>query len=72
MATRRKNTTSKPFSSLQDHPVAVIGMDSIFPDAPDLSSYWQNIYEEVDSIVDIPASRWKIDDYYDPDPSALD
>lgn len=71
MATRRKVET-KPFASLQDHPVAIIGMDAIFPDAPDILSYWENIYQEVDSIIDVPANRWNIDDYYDPDPFAKD
>ncbi len=71
MATRRK-TVKKPFATLQDHPVAVIGLDALFPDAPDLSTYWKNIYEEVDSIVDVPANRWSLDDYYDPDPTAAD
>ena len=72
MATGRKKTNSKQFLNLKDHPVAVIGLDSIFPDAPNLPSYWQNIYEEVDSIVDVPPSRWNIDEYYDPDPKARD
>ena len=68
----RRTTGKKPFANLQDHPVAIIGMDAIFPDAPDLSSYWRNIYQEVDSIIDIPSDRWEIDDYYDPDPKARD
>ncbi|MEE4194466.1 MAG: beta-ketoacyl synthase N-terminal-like domain-containing protein [Anaerolineae bacterium] len=71
MATPR-NSGRKPFANLQDHPVAIIGIDAIFPDAPDLQSYWNNIYQEVDSIIDIPANRWNIDDYFDPDPKTPD
>lgn len=71
MAAHRKSG-KKPFVNLQDHPVAVIGLDAIFPDAPDLQAYWQNIYQEIDSITDIPANRWDIDNYFDPDPKAPD
>ncbi|HEX7620441.1 MAG TPA: beta-ketoacyl synthase N-terminal-like domain-containing protein [Anaerolineales bacterium] len=57
---------------LQTAPVAVIGMSSIFPQAHNLQEFWDNILNKVDSIVDIPASRWSINDYYDPNPAAPD
>ena len=59
-------------SKLQHTPIAVIGVASIFPDAKNVESFWDNIINEVDSIRDIPPSRWKIEDYYDPDPKAPD
>ncbi|MFN7522536.1 MAG: beta-ketoacyl synthase N-terminal-like domain-containing protein, partial [Aphanizomenon sp.] len=52
--------------------VAIIGMASIFPQAKNLQEYWENIIQKVDCITDVPASRWHIDDYYDPDPKAPD
>jgi acyl transferase domain-containing protein len=52
--------------------IAIIGMASIFPQAKNLQEYWENIIQKVDCITDVPASRWKIDDYYDPDPKAAD
>ena len=57
---------------LQTTPLAVIGMSSIFPQAQNLQVYWDNILNKVDAIVDIPSSRWKIEDYYDPNPAAPD
>ena len=48
--------------------IAVIGMAGRFPMAADLNEYWQNIAEGKDCISEIPASRWSIDAYYDPDP----
>ena len=53
-------------------PVAIIGMSSIFPQAEDLTRYWDNILGEVDCISEVPPSRWEIKDYYDPDPNAPD
>jgi polyketide-type polyunsaturated fatty acid synthase PfaA len=53
-------------------PIAIVGMASIFPQAQDLETYWDNIVRERDSITDVPASRWRAEDYYDPDPAAPD
>ena len=54
------------------HPVAIIGVGAIMPDANDAAAYWQNIVSGRYSIREVPARRWSIDDYYDPDPRAPD
>ncbi|MFO7682365.1 MAG: beta-ketoacyl synthase N-terminal-like domain-containing protein, partial [Chloroflexota bacterium] len=59
-------------SALRQTPVAIVGLAGIFPQAENLQEYWDNIVKEVDSITDVPPSRWEIDDYYDPDPTAPD
>jgi acyl transferase domain-containing protein/phosphopantetheinyl transferase (holo-ACP synthase) len=51
--------------------VAIIGMGCLFPRAPDLATYWQNIRDGVDAITDVPAGRWD-PCYYDPASSAPD
>jgi acyl transferase domain-containing protein len=53
-------------------PVAIIGMSSIFPQAEDLTQYWDNILGEINCITEVPSSRWEINDYYDPNPDAPD
>ncbi|BAZ12444.1 beta-ketoacyl synthase [Calothrix sp. NIES-4071] len=53
---------------LQDNPIAIIGMASLFPQARTLREYWENIINKVDCITDIPDSHWNVDDYYDPNP----
>lgn len=45
--------------------IAVIGMGCIFPDAMDLSEYWNNIVMGKDSIREVPDSYWLQEDYYD-------
>ena len=72
MKTNSDSTKPALEQKLQSTPIAIIGMSSIFPQANNLQEYWDNILNKVDAIVDVPASRWKIDDYYDPDPAAPD
>ena len=67
--TKMKNEIN---AKLRTTNVAIIGMASIFPQAKNLQEYWENIIQKVDCITDVPASRWHIDDYYDPDPKAPD
>jgi polyketide-type polyunsaturated fatty acid synthase PfaA len=57
---------------LRHKPIAIVGIASIFPQANNLQQYWENILNEVDCITEVPASRWKVDDYFDPDPRAVD
>ncbi|WP_329016643.1 type I polyketide synthase [Micromonospora rifamycinica] len=53
-----------------EQPVAVVGMACRFPGAPDLDAYWRLLVDGVDAIGDIPADRWDVDRYYDPDRAA--
>jgi len=52
-------------------PVAIIGMDCIFPGAPDLASYWHNIQQGVDAISEVPEHRWS-KTFFDPDSAEVD
>jgi polyketide-type polyunsaturated fatty acid synthase PfaA len=57
---------------LQQTPIALVGMASLFPQAENLQEYWENILHEVDCIAEVPPSRWNTEDYYDPNPMASD
>lgn len=51
--------------------VAVIGIGCRFPGGvSDADSYWKFLQDKKCGIVDIPADRWNIDAFYDPDPDA--
>ena len=55
----------------RSEPVAVIGMACRLPggaDSPD--AYWRLLRNGTDAVCDVPAERWDIDAYYDPDPAA--
>jgi len=39
-------------------PIAIVGMECVFPGARDLESFWSNIVNRVDAISEIPPARW--------------
>lgn len=47
--------------------VAVIGMACIFPNSPDLASFWANVVAGTDTLTEVPAERWDPDVYYSPE-----
>lgn len=52
-------------------PIAIVGMSCRFPHgANDPEAYWQLLRDGVDAISEIPADRWPVEDYYDPNPDA--
>jgi acyl transferase domain-containing protein/NADPH:quinone reductase-like Zn-dependent oxidoreductase/SAM-dependent methyltransferase/NADP-dependent 3-hydroxy acid dehydrogenase YdfG len=48
--------------------IAVIGMSGRFPGADNTSEFWENLRQGIDSITEVPPSRWDVQKYYDPDP----
>lgn len=52
-----------------DGDVAIVGMACMFPDAPDLQTFWRNIVSGHDAIQDPPAGRWDAATFYDPSSS---
>ena len=53
-------------------PIAVVGTAAFMPGSTDLGGFWRNVLTGRDLMTDVPASRWLIEDYYDPDPRATD
>ncbi len=59
-------------SSSQRPPIAIVGVSAIFPGSHDANGFWRDILAGKDLLTDVPATHWRIDDYYDADPSAPD
>ena len=54
-----------------DEPVAIVGLSIRVPGGVvDADSFARLLWDGVDAIGDIPAERWKLDDWYDADPQA--
>ena len=56
----------------KNEPIAIIGMGCRFPGSshnPDL--LWQTLRNGVDTVSEVPASRWDINAYFDADPEAV-
>ncbi len=51
--------------------VAIIGMACIYPGAPNVERYWENILHKVDAVSDAPP-EWEAEFFYDPDSEAND
>jgi len=52
--------------------VAIVGLGAVLPDAPDVPTFWTNLASGRSSISEVPAERWDVDTYWDPDPSVPD
>jgi acyl transferase domain-containing protein/NADPH:quinone reductase-like Zn-dependent oxidoreductase/ubiquinone/menaquinone biosynthesis C-methylase UbiE/acyl carrier protein len=53
-------------------PVAVIGIGCRFPgDANGPQTYWSILRDGVDALVEVPADRWDLRTYYDPEPGKV-
>ncbi|WP_369057295.1 type I polyketide synthase, partial [Burkholderia gladioli] len=50
-----------------DEPIAIIGVSGRYPQAPDLDQFWDNLRSGRDSITEIPADRWPLEDFYEAD-----
>ncbi|MGH3826268.1 MAG: beta-ketoacyl synthase N-terminal-like domain-containing protein, partial [Pseudonocardiaceae bacterium] len=44
--------------------VAIVGMAGMFPDAPDLASFWANVVAGANAVTEVPAERWDAEIYY--------
>ncbi|MGL6097110.1 MAG: SDR family NAD(P)-dependent oxidoreductase, partial [Fimbriiglobus sp.] len=52
---------------LRPDDVAVIGVAGLYPEAADLDEFWANLRAGRDCVREIPADRWPLDGFYDPD-----
>ncbi len=53
----------------QREPIAIIGMGCRFPGgAVDAESFWRILADGVDTVKEVPADRWLLDRFFDPDP----
>ncbi|MGW7367806.1 amino acid adenylation domain-containing protein, partial [Streptomyces sp. NPDC054841] len=51
----------------EQHDIAVIGIDGVFPNAADTEELWRVLLDGEDCLSEVPASRWDIDAYYGTD-----
>ena len=54
--------------------VAIVGIGGIFPDAPDLAAFWDNIRRCRSAFREVPDGRWMVpaDSVFDPEPGKAD
>jgi acyl transferase domain-containing protein/acyl carrier protein/NADP-dependent 3-hydroxy acid dehydrogenase YdfG len=53
-----------PGQPVANEPIAIVGLSGRYPDAWDLDAYWRNLSQGLDCIREIPAERWRWQDFY--------
>jgi acyl transferase domain-containing protein len=53
-------------------PIAIVGVSALMPGSDGVDALWRNVLAGADLVTDIPPDRWRVEDYYDPDPRAPD
>ncbi len=44
--------------SHQMEPIAIVGMECVFPGAPNVAAFWRNIVRGTSSLTPVPPDRW--------------
>jgi polyketide-type polyunsaturated fatty acid synthase PfaA len=56
----------------QQDGIAVVGVGALFPGALDAADFWRNLLGARELIREVPVGYWLPEDFYDPDPRAID
>ena len=49
--------------------IAIVGMSGRYPASETLNEYWDNLAQGRDCVGEVPDSRWRVAEYYDPRPN---
>jgi acyl transferase domain-containing protein/acyl carrier protein len=52
----------------ETEPIAIVGIGCRFPGAEDPKAFWRLLQDGIDAISEIPADRWDISAFYNPNP----
>lgn len=63
---RQPEPTERPAA---DEPIAIVGIGCRFPGADGPEAFWRLLSGGVDATAEVPADRWDVDAFYNPDPS---
>ncbi|NTX50379.1 SDR family NAD(P)-dependent oxidoreductase [Myxococcus sp. CA039A] len=69
-ARARPTSQVLPRHSMEDEPIAVIGMACRLPQAPNPEAFWRLLAGGTNAISEVPAERWDVNRLYDRDPAA--
>lgn len=57
------------FEGAAREPIAIVGMGCRLPQSDGLQAYWRLLSEGRDAIREVPAERWDLEHFYDPNPN---
>ncbi|HEX8282687.1 MAG TPA: aminotransferase class III-fold pyridoxal phosphate-dependent enzyme [Pyrinomonadaceae bacterium] len=71
LAIEQMESRLSALTEARTEPIAVIGMGCRFPGGADTpEALWGLLSGGVDAVTEVPADRWRLEDFYDPDPNA--
>jgi acyl transferase domain-containing protein/acyl carrier protein len=70
LALLAERVRATPYQCFLSEPIAVIGLGCRFPRASNPEQFWQLLLSGRDAVTEVPADRWDVEAYYDPDPLA--
>ena len=71
LALMAKQVRAQAEQVLRSDPIAIVGMACRVPGGGDTpAQFWRLLREGVDAVREVPADRWDVDAWYDPDPSS--
>ncbi|MCX6048530.1 MAG: alpha/beta fold hydrolase [Chloroflexi bacterium] len=70
VALQQARTKIDTLERTRTEPIAIIGMGCRFPGAENPAAFWELLRNGTDAIGEVPADRWDIEAYYDPNPQA--
>src|SRR4051794_15103724 len=71
LALEQAQARCRELEQARSEPIAIVGMACRLPGgADDTEAYWQLLRDGVDAVCDVPADRFDVDAYHDPDPAA--
>ncbi len=70
---RQAKAKIQALEQAQSEPIAIIGMSCRFPGgATSPEAFWQILSQGIPGTSEVPADRWDLEKYYDPDPEVSD
>jgi malonyl CoA-acyl carrier protein transacylase len=71
LALQKMQSKLDSLEKAQTEPIAIIGIGCRLPGGVNTpEAFWTQLENQVDAITEVPAERWNIDEYYDPNPDA--
>jgi len=64
----QSTTTVGEVRQAQPEPIAIIGIGCRFPGANNPQAFWQLLRDGVDAISEVPAERFNLEEFFDPNP----
>jgi 3-oxoacyl-[acyl-carrier-protein] synthase II len=69
LALQQMQAKLEAVEAAQRQPIAIVGMACRLPGAENLGAFWNLLQAGRDAVGPVPADRWDLDKYYDPDPA---